>query len=137
MKEIKYTSPQESFTPENGYAHTLELEIEGKKIGYAKLKYMSKPFPFYYFSYLKVDEKYRGEGYASEILLKTNEFIKSRGKPAILLINEENIRGMCERSGWKKIESDPDFYVYNLPANFDSKLLDKAIQVIDHRIYNV
>lgn len=137
QNKIKYIPPEESHPSPEYYAHTLKLEIKGQEIGYAHIKYITKPFPLYYVEYLEVYKEYKGEKYGREILLEINKFIDKRRKLGILfnIIHEEDkplVAGMYERNGWKEINNS-GWYFYNLPKNFNSKLLDKAISVIKHR----
>src|SRR6185436_9841774 len=101
-EELNHVRPNEKIPH-----HTVELIVEGTRVGHADLVYMKAPFPFYYVSDLNVPREYQGRGYGRRILRALGEIIKKRGAAGLLDDTSEweedanpDAEGMYERHGW-------------------------------------
>ena len=129
MEKIQYSSPQENIEKDKFSGHSFDLFIDGVKIGYANVKYLSKPLPYYLLSYIDIDPAFRNKKYASKILDQTEAWIKERGKPGVLLdaiFDDEPAVNMYARRGWQEVPGSYRLYTYNWPKDVDPTILKTA-----------
>jgi len=136
MSEIRYIPSSESTmrTPE----HSFHIIVEKEDRGSLHVKYMNKPFPYYYASYLEVNPKEQGKGYGKQLLLKFNKFLDEKGKMGILCdtidpSDNPDAVGMYERNGWTRISDGDEWLYYNKPNSISQELLEKAVREVKSR----
>lgn len=127
-EKFTYERPPESFS---GHAHYLEMiGATGERMGEIEMRYIGKPSPFYYVQSIMVFPRFKGQGYGSRLVEKTNAFLKEKGRAGILynMILEEYLRPLYARHGWKKHTiAGNDWYSFNLPDGVTEDALKRAI----------
>lgn len=140
MEEIKHERPGDNpRTPEKRRSHMLVLNVDGKEVAYAEMRYYNDPFPYYWVDWLVTMRKSDyGKGFGSKALHGVEDFLEKHGKPGILddqiaRGNSMHAYGMYERHGWKVVYvKDTDMGVqyvrmFNRPENLSDMDIEKAI----------
>ena len=126
---FQYKKPKEMVDEIERY-HRIEIVVEGTPLGYAELRYMSKPIPSFLVNYVFIKEKVRGFGFGGAIMEKINEYIVSRGKMGILynaIDLDSNARGMYAAHGWHESPQFPKWMTINEPKKVKPEDVEKAI----------
>lgn len=133
MISLEHKPPPESYEKAGTYTHRLELNALGKHAGEAELVYRNDPFPFYYLFFLRIDNEQRGKGFGNALVQQLNQFLESRCKTGILknIIDLQNPTfSIYEKNGWKQIEGNENWLIYNPPKILTSDRINKAIHGI-------
>jgi GNAT superfamily N-acetyltransferase len=120
--------------------HELQLCLDGKEVGYARLQYFNKPFPFYYIGHIFVQEEHRDKKLGVHLLEQINDFLDKRRKAGVLrngLHDKEGLENFYEKRRWEKIGSMNDgslLLFYNTPEGVGDNEIKKLCSHFDRRI---
>jgi len=133
MKKFEYRKPAETVEKR----HLIELEVDGVRVGFARLEYKNNPRPFYYVHVVLVYKNYRGKGFGKDVLQRINDILDQKRASGILVttIDEDSpAYKMYEKHGWVRIPNRSDWYGYNISGWTESQLA-KAIYGISRKSF--
>lgn len=96
----------------------IDLEIDGERVGRAKIRYYETPFPLYLINDMTVKTSERDKGYASKIMGRLESMLSEQNLAGVLvnIIPEESgARDMYKNRGWVRIPDTKDGYAFNVP----------------------
>ena len=126
-ERFSYKKSESSRRP---YDH-IDLEVAGKLVGRAKIKYSDVPFSMYWIHDLKIQPQAQGEGYGSKVMEHIESILLEKNVAGVLLDNiSENspAYGMYERRGWIKVPGSKYGYAFNLPTGSSAEQLKSFVE---------